>query len=494
MSDLIGKTLGQYTIVEQVGMGGMAAVYRAEQKSIGRDVAIKVMLPHVQVIDESLLDRFHREVKIAASLQHPHILPIYDFGDYEGRPYIVMAYFTGGSLADQIKASGAIKLTETARLVRHLADALDYAHSRGVIHRDLKPDNTIFDDRGNLYLTDFGVAKVTSSSQLTGTGTILGTPDYMAPDWGQAGDITYAVDIYALGVTVYEMLSGHVPFKSDTPMAVLMAHLNQPVPDILDERPDLPEEVGAIIATAMAKRPLERFSTAGQMAVALDSTIHQFGEPIRNTKVATGDGPFFYPNHWGTSMLESAEPVFGKDEVDSLLFQAGLAHLIDNYPPTNNQKQFPFESIGRLWQYVYQIYGRRGLQSLGRAAGQRSFQAGLEIAPAFAKVALALLRAAPAGIRLRISMENFARMFNGMSDQVVEVEDAGTHLIWRITRCPLCWGWQADEPVCYSAVGVLEAAFAWGLGGQRYRVTETECIAKGDPACVLRIDKTPLAE
>src|SRR5574341_871309 len=231
MSDLIGQMLGQYTITEQLGMGGMAAVYRARQESIGREVAVKLMLPHVLALDETFLDRFHREVKIAASLQHPHILPIYDFGDYEGQPYIVMACFEGGTLAERIKREGALKLTETARLVRQLADALDYAHSQGVIHRDFKPDNTIFDDRGNIYLTDFGLAKMVGASNLTGTGAILGTPDYMAPDWGNNSDVTHSVDIYALGVTIYEMLTGHVQFRADTPMAVLMLHISQTVPD-----------------------------------------------------------------------------------------------------------------------------------------------------------------------------------------------------------------------------------------------------------------------
>src|SRR5574341_304683 len=306
MSDLIGQMLGQYTITEQLGMGGMAAVYRARQESIGREVAVKLMLPHVLALDETFLDRFHREVKIAASLQHPHILPIYDFGDYEGQPYIVMACFEGGTLAERIKREGALKLTETARLVRQLADALDYAHSQGVIHRDFKPDNTIFDDRGNIYLTDFGLAKMVGASNLTGTGAILGTPDYMAPDWGNNSDVTHSVDIYALGVTIYEMLTGHVPFRADTPMAVLMLHISQTVPDVREERPDLPESVSTIIHTAMAKKPMERFPSAGMLADALDSVTQTYTAPVAHVAAPAGEGPYFYPNQWGRQTLEAA--------------------------------------------------------------------------------------------------------------------------------------------------------------------------------------------
>ncbi len=266
----MGQTFGNYTIHEPIGKGGMSVVYRATQESIGREVAVKVLLGSLVEQDKSFLERFYREVQIAAKLQHPHILPVHDFGVHEGQPYIVMAYLRGGTLTDRIK-QGPMSLVEVLTLIAQVATALDFAHQQGIVHRDIKPSNVMLDQQGNGYLADFGLAKIgDSGTNLTGSG-MLGTPDYMAPDFSEEGGVTPAVDIYALGVTIFQMFAGHVPFRASTPMGVIMAHLSQPIPEVNAVRPDLPETIQQVIATAMAKKAKERYASAGLLYEALKS-------------------------------------------------------------------------------------------------------------------------------------------------------------------------------------------------------------------------------
>lgn len=262
------QKFGPYTIFESIGKGGMSIVYRATQESIGREVAVKVLLTSLVEQDKTFLERFYREVQIAAKLQHPHILPVYDFGVHEGQPYIVMAYLRGGTLSDRIK-QGPMSLAEVLSIILQVAGALDFAHHQGIIHRDIKPSNVMLDVQGNGYLADFGLAKVgDAGTELTGS-RFLGTPDYMAPDFSQEGGISPAVDIYALGVTIFQMLTGQVPFRASSPMGVLMAHMTQPAPDVRAARPDLPETIQQVISTAMAKKPNERYPSAGILYEAL---------------------------------------------------------------------------------------------------------------------------------------------------------------------------------------------------------------------------------
>jgi serine/threonine protein kinase len=265
MTDLIGRTLGTYKIIDEIGHGGMANVYRATQPSIGREVAIKVLPPHF-LQDRTFVRRFTREVQVIASLQHPHILPVYDFGEQDGLPYIVMAYMPGGTLADRMRKVGALPLPEVTRLVEQIADGLDHAHQKGIVHRDFKPSNVLLDEHGNVYLADFGIAKVAeSTTQLTGSG-IVGTPAYMAPEVTRTDKVTRLIDVYALGVSVFEMLAGQHPYPSDTPVGVLLAHAAEPIPSICDSRPDLPEGLQHVIDRAMAKEPSDRYQSAGALA------------------------------------------------------------------------------------------------------------------------------------------------------------------------------------------------------------------------------------
>ncbi len=288
-SDLTGRTLGQYEIGQQLGQGGMATVYVAQQTSIGRTVAIKVM-PSYFMGEPNFLQRFEREVKVIAGLQHPRVLPVFDYGQLEGRPYIVMAYMPGGTLADKIR-QGPMPLSEVSRLITQIAEGLDHAHNKGVIHRDFKPSNVLLDENGNAHLADFGIAKISESTvQLTGSG-IVGTPAYMAPEMAETGAVTPAVDIYALGITLYQMLAGKYPYQGETPIRVMMAHAQDPIPDVRQVRPDVPEAVSQVVMKAMAKNPADRYATAGELAADLRAALA--GQPISAPAQAPSPGPAF---------------------------------------------------------------------------------------------------------------------------------------------------------------------------------------------------------
>ncbi len=265
----------QYQITELLGKGGMASVYKAVQKSINRVVAVKV-LPRSFMHDETFMQRFRQEAELIARLEHFHILPIYDYGEFEGMPYIVMRYLEGGTVQRRIE-QGPLPWEDILRITSHIAGALDYAHARAIIHRDIKPSNILLDAEGNAYLADFGIAKMSeSTAHLTGSG-IVGTPAYMAPEQSRPGPPAPSVDIYALGVTVFEMITGHQPYRADTPIAQIMMHLQSPVPSVRDYNPDIPVEVDEVIAKALAKQPEDRFQSATEFARALETAVRQGG-------------------------------------------------------------------------------------------------------------------------------------------------------------------------------------------------------------------------
>jgi Tol biopolymer transport system component len=276
--DLSGQTFGQYELRELLGVGGMGAVYRAYQKTLRRAVAVKI-LPAALAVEEDFVERFHREAETVAALEHPHIIPVYDYGVQEGTSYIVMRLLTGGTLADRITRRGARKqplpsLHDIADLLNQLAGAFDYAHSLGVIHRDIKPNNIMFDNQGNAFLVDFGIAKLLQATgSLTATGSVLGTPLYMAPEQWRSEQPVPATDQYALGVTIYQLMTGRVPFEAPTPYGLMLKHINEPptAPHLL--RPDLPEASALVLDRALAKTPEGRFPTVTAFAQAFERAI-----------------------------------------------------------------------------------------------------------------------------------------------------------------------------------------------------------------------------
>jgi serine/threonine protein kinase len=257
-----GMNLGPYRIVEQVGRGGMATVYKGFQPSLHRFVAIKV-LPEFLAADPTFRTRFEQEAVAIARLRHPNILTVYDHGEEDGVAYIVTEFIEGGTLADQLGKS--LPADYVAQVLGPIASALDYAHARGVVHRDLKPTNILLASDGTPILGDFGLALMMTASQqrLTQSGTILGTPEYMSPEQCEGADVTPSADIYALGVIAYEMLTGRVPFSASTPAAVLVAQIKNVLPSPRQLNPELSSAVELALLKALAKAPADRFRTAG---------------------------------------------------------------------------------------------------------------------------------------------------------------------------------------------------------------------------------------
>ena len=247
----------------------MATVYRGWDTLFEREVAVKVLPRELLHSDPQFKLRFEREAKIIASLEHPSIVPVYDVGEDDGQPYFVMRYMSGGSLSERIKAK-VMTVEEAAKILGQLAPGMDEAHSKGIVHRDLKPSNILFDNKGVPYISDFGIAKLSQAQSGNMTGSaIIGTPAYMAPEQAQGTGVDGRTDIYAVGIILFEMLTGRQPYEADTPMAVAFKHITDPVPLILASNPNLPEDVDTVIQMAMAKDKEERFATAGELVDAL---------------------------------------------------------------------------------------------------------------------------------------------------------------------------------------------------------------------------------
>jgi serine/threonine-protein kinase len=263
-----------YRNLELIGRGGMAEVYKSIHPTLRQPVAIKILLDHL-VVDPDFKNRFVREAQVVARLDHANIIRVFDFGDYEGTSYMVMEYLAGHDLSALSKAKGTLSLDETVELIRQVASALDYAHQQGLVHRDIKPSNILLAEATTGHvravLSDFGIVKIlTGETAATQTAGLIGTFDYIAPEQIQASaSLDGHADIYALGVVVYQLLTGELPFKHKHTGALLIAHLTQPPPDARDVRPDLPPRVATAIQRAMAKTPEQRFATAAEFTAML---------------------------------------------------------------------------------------------------------------------------------------------------------------------------------------------------------------------------------
>lgn len=270
MQDLTGRQFGQYRIVAPLGKGGMATVYKAYQPSMERYVALKI-LPSHYATDPSFLGRFDQEAKVIAALEHPNILPVYDYGQADGYAYLVMRYVEGGTLT-AILHGQPLPLPQICSIITQVAAALDYAHARGVVHRDVKPSNVLMDQQGNCLLSDFGIARmIKTTMRFTATGSFVGTPTYASPEQCLGDELDGRSDIYSLGVMLYEMATGRPPFDAETPMAIMVMHIHDPLPLPRQVNPRLPEGVERVILKALAKKPEDRYQAASEMARALAS-------------------------------------------------------------------------------------------------------------------------------------------------------------------------------------------------------------------------------
>ena len=271
--DLIGRRLGNYDIVEEIGRGGMAVVYRAHQRSLNRHVAIKVLAPQLS-FDQQFVERFQREARAAAKLQHPNIVVIHDVAHEQGIYFLVMELLEGRTLKQLIEERGSLSPERAARIVEQVANALDYAHRQGFVHRDIKPANIFVGKEDHTTLADFGIAKAASETQhLTRTGMLIGTPEYMSPEQAEGGTVDYRTDLYALGVVLYQMLAGRLPFKSTTPHATLHAVIYEPPPPLRQLRPNLSPAVESVVMKSIVKKPAQRYQAGREMVAALKAAL-----------------------------------------------------------------------------------------------------------------------------------------------------------------------------------------------------------------------------
>ena len=314
MSSSSFPLLGKYQIVEEIGRGGMGAVYKAHDPSLDRTVAIKVLAPHL-VWEKDFVERFLREARAAGRLQHPNIIPIHDVGQEGNNYYFVMAYLPGPSLKQRIAQKGKLTPDEALPILRQLADALDYAHSEGLIHRDVKPANVMFDRRGQAVLTDFGIVKAVEESRLTGTGATLGTPHYMAPEQVRGAPVGARSDQYALAIMAFEMLTGQVPFDADTTTAVLFKQINDPPPSIWKICPDLPRATESVMNRTLSKSPDKRYASCNEFVKALEQALAQ--------AVTVPRKPVEKPEPPTTILAKVRKPSQGL-----LLIGAGIAALV----------------------------------------------------------------------------------------------------------------------------------------------------------------------
>jgi eukaryotic-like serine/threonine-protein kinase len=273
MSTLVGTSLnGRYRLEARIGAGGMSTVYRALDETLERQVAVKLMNREVAE-DSDLLERFRREARAVAQLSHPHVVGVIDAGEDDGRPYIVFEYVEGETLKERIRRLGRLPVAEAVAYAIEIARALGAAHARHIVHRDVKPQNVLIDEEGSAKVTDFGIARTMEEDGLTADGRVIGTTDYVSPEQALGRPVTGQSDLYSLGVVLYEMLTGEVPFKGESQVAVAMKHVREELPDVQRGRPEISAALASIVDTATAKREDERYADDAELIADLEDVL-----------------------------------------------------------------------------------------------------------------------------------------------------------------------------------------------------------------------------
>jgi serine/threonine-protein kinase len=273
MSTLLGTILnGRYRLEARIGTGGMSSVYRALDETLERPVAIKLMNREIAT-DSDQLERFRREARAVAQLSHPHIVGVIDYGEDQGRPYIVLEYVEGETLKERIRRNGELDVSEAIAYAIEIARALGCAHARHIVHRDVKPQNVLIDEEGSAKVTDFGIARSLDDDGLTADGRVLGTTDYVSPEQALGHDVTGQSDLYSLGVVLFEMLTGSVPFSGENQVAVAMKHVREELPDVQALRPEVSASLAAVIDRATAKDLHTRYRSDEELIADLENVL-----------------------------------------------------------------------------------------------------------------------------------------------------------------------------------------------------------------------------
>jgi formylglycine-generating enzyme required for sulfatase activity/tRNA A-37 threonylcarbamoyl transferase component Bud32 len=335
---------GSYHVERELGAGGFAVVYLVKDLNLKRHLAVKVLSPDL-ITSKTVLERFRREAETVAQLSHPHIVPLHFIGQKDDLLYLAMEFIDGDSLAGQIEKQGSLAADDAARIMREVASALDYAHKRGVIHRDIKPHNILIQgESGRVLVTDFGIARTAESSSLTASGMLVGTPAYLSPEQVTGSGSDHRADIYALGVMAYEMVTGQPPFSGPTPTAVLMKRLQGPPPSITKSNPAIPQPFEDVIMGCLAQNPAERFQTAGEVVRALGgATPVSAGHPtaeivikMRRARrrwtmyVAAGIGAVVLALAGGFVLLSPSRPATPRAPAGMVIIPAGTYTIGDD--------------------------------------------------------------------------------------------------------------------------------------------------------------------
>jgi serine/threonine protein kinase len=267
-----GENIGPYRIIEQLGQGGMATVFKAYHPALDRYVAIKVLHPAFKE-DPNFLARFQREARIVAKLEHPHIVPVYDFSEHKGMAYLVMRYVEGETLKAHLTGE-PLSPQRILEILKPVAEALAYAHEQGVLHRDIKPSNVMLTPEDSIFLTDFGLARMAQSGESTlSQDMMIGTPQYMSPEQAKGEEVDERTDIYSLGVVLFEMLTGRVPFSADTPYAIIHDHIYTPLPLPTAIKPDIFPALERVVLKALAKEKDDRYQKVTELAMAFEDAV-----------------------------------------------------------------------------------------------------------------------------------------------------------------------------------------------------------------------------
>jgi eukaryotic-like serine/threonine-protein kinase len=337
MTEVTGNTLvdGRYRILRRIGSGGMADVYCAEDSHLGRQVAIKVLHRRFAQ-DQEFVERFRREAKSAAGLNHPNVVGVFDRGEHEGTYYIAMEFLTGRTLKDIVTAEAPLPQERVIDLGTQILQAAGFAHRHGVIHRDFKPHNVIVDELGHAKVTDFGIARA-GASEMTETGSIMGTAQYLSPEQAQGHAVTATSDIYSIGVMLYEMLAGRLPFEGDSAVAVALKHLSEQPPPISQWRPDVHPALEAVVMAALAKDPAQRWQSAEDLAAALEAARAQIEAGHNGGQDTAAFAPIAMPADEATAATQvggAPEPM--------------LAPVADPRREREGERRWPWFAIGLL--------------------------------------------------------------------------------------------------------------------------------------------------
>ena len=312
--ELLGRTLGKYRLAEQLGQGGMAEVYKAYQSNLDRYVAVKVLRPFLAK-DQDFLARFQREAKLIASMRHPNIVQVYDFDVEDNIYYMVTEFIDGKTLQAHLQKLEErhewVSIDETVRIIAAIGSALKYAHGLGMVHRDVKPANIMLDQKGNVILTDFGIAKIMvgNAQTLTATGTTMGTPAYMSPEQGMGRSGDERSDIYSLGIILYQLTTGRLPFDADTPLAIIFKHIESPLPMPRRVNPNVPEPIERVILKALVKNPGQRYQHVGEMLDDLALAAKEIAGLPTPAGGPTPRSPIAVRKTTGQGVLTSAVPL-----------------------------------------------------------------------------------------------------------------------------------------------------------------------------------------